>query len=177
VPYNPQIHHRRSVRLKGYDYAQAGAYFVTICTHEKECLFGHVENDEMILNETGKIAYNEWLRTPLLRPNVSLDVFEIMPNHMHGIIIINDFPIIHSDELNSPRELKPAFRSPSKTVGSIVRGYKSTVSSQINARGVEDSVWQRDYHEHIIRNEKSYQHISDYIVNNPKNWRQDKFYR
>jgi putative transposase len=196
MPYNPKIHHRRSIRLKGYDYAQPGAYFITICTNEMECPFGHVENDEMILNPNGQIAYDEWLRTPQIRPNISLDVFEIMPNHMHGIIIINESPAIHrgesptagrgelnspgampgGQELNSPQP-NPAFRSPSKTVGSIVRGYKSAVTNQINLLGNNEPVWQRDYYEHIIRNEKSYQRISDYIVNNAKNWKQDKFCR
>ena len=177
MSYNPKIHHRRSVRLKGYDYAKAGAYFVTICTHDKECLFGYVENDEMVLNDKGKIAYNEWLRTPTLRPNVSLDVFEIMPNHMHGIIIINESPINCPPEPDLLVEFKPTFKSPSKTIGSIVRGYKAAVTSQINGPDVKDLIWQSNYHEHIIRDEKSYQFISNYIVNNARNWRQDKFYR
>ena len=183
MSYNPQIHHRRSVRLKGYDYTQAGAYFITICTKAMQCLFGQVENDEMNLNPFGQIAYNEWLRTPQLRRNVSLDVFEIMPNHMHGIIIIDE-PLHVINSPNATGEagfnlLTPisSFRSPSNTVGAIVRGYKSAVTKQINLLGHEDAVWQGNYHEHIIRNEKEYQRISDYIVNNTRNWQQDKFYR
>src|SRR5665213_1286986 len=90
MKYNPLIHHRRSIRLKGYDYAQAGAYFITICTKHREHFFGKVTDHEMVLNELGQVAYDEWLKTPELRPNVFLDVFVIMPNHMHGIIVIND---------------------------------------------------------------------------------------
>lgn len=150
----------------------------------------------MILNEMGQVAYNEWLKTPDLRPNVSLDVFVIMPNHMHGIIILNDNTAnrrgeLHSpeeisrelhlpqltekDECNSPRQQQMP-RSPSNNIGAIVRGYKSSVTKQINLLNYPGSAWQRDYYEHIIRNEQSYQRISDYIINNPAKWDQDKFY-
>lgn len=191
MKYNPQIHHRRSIRLKGYDYSQAGAYFITICTKDRQRLFGEITNGEMILNEMGTIAYNEWLKTPELRPNVSLDVFVIMPNHMHGIIVINDDETgrgeLHSPlppnndanrgECNSPLPVPgTSFRSPSNNVGAIVRGYKSSVTKQINLLNYDGSVWQRNYHEHIIRNERSYQRISDYVIDNPKNWIDDKFY-
>lgn len=84
--YNPHIHHRRSIRLKGYDYSQAGLYFITICCQDRICRFGNLVNGEMVLNEFGIIAYNEWLKTPEIRPNVELGAFIIMPNHMHGII-------------------------------------------------------------------------------------------
>ena len=100
--YNPNIHHRRSIRLKGYDYSQAGAYFITICVMGRQHLFGQVVNKEMILNQLGQIAYNEWLNTPQLRPNVSLDVFVIMPNHIHGIILINDMDPPGRGQLHSP---------------------------------------------------------------------------
>ena len=86
--YDPQIHHRRSIRLEGYDYSQEGMYFITICTLNKNCIFGNIINDEMQLNETGTIAYNEWLQTPVIRKSIDLDVFVLMPNHIHGIIII-----------------------------------------------------------------------------------------
>jgi putative transposase len=209
MAYNPLIHHRRSIRLKGYDYSQAGAYFITICTKDRQHLFGKVLNEEMILNKMGQIAYNEWLKTPDLRPNVSLDVFAIMPNHMHGIIILNDNTAddtggwhalhgkgeLHSPnnytgeshapgltekekgECDSPRQRQQQMpRSPSNNIGVIVRGYKSSVTKQINLLNYPGSAWQRDYYEHIIRNEQSYQRISDYILNNPAKWEQDKFY-
>ncbi len=189
--YNPQIHHRRSIRLKGYDYSQAGLYFITICIHNRECLFGEITSGEMMLNEMGNIAYNEWMKTPELRPNIELDVFIVMPNHIHGIIKINEIGgrgVLHTPinndttQSNKPNDIQGEFnspiRSPSQTIGSIVRGYKSSVTKKINALHdcPDCSVWQRNYHEHIIRNEQSYQTISNYIINNPAKWEEDKFY-
>ena len=86
--YNPNIHQRRSIRLKGYDYSQAGLYFITICCQDKICRFGKIENGEMILNEYGKIAHNAWMKTSELRPQIELDAFVVMPNHVHGILQI-----------------------------------------------------------------------------------------
>ena len=220
MKYNPQIHNRRSVRLKGYDYSQEGAYFITICCKDRAHLFGQIINGEMILNANGNIGYNEWLHTSEIRSNVSLDVFVIMPNHIHGIIIINNQTVdtgrgvLHTLCLNTHgsdgcdtnnsdtcniyqgvcnRPLRKtnvpemdvcntSLRSPSNTIGAIVRGYKSAVTKQINILGSgnynqSSIVWQRSYHEHIIRDEKSYQNISNYIVNNPGKWGEDIFYK
>jgi REP element-mobilizing transposase RayT len=200
--YNPDIHHRRSIRLKGYDYAQAGLYFITICTHNRECIFGEIINGEMGLNELGEIAFNEWKKTPEIRPNVELGEYVIMPNHMHGIIRLldrgelhssndihelhssNDIHELHSsnDSDNIKGEFNSPLRSPSQTIGAIVRGYKSSVTKQINLLNLTGEfnspqrIWQRNYHEHIIRDEKSYNNISNYILNNPLNWTEDKFY-
>ena len=169
--YNPAIHHRRSIRMKDYDYAQSGMYFVTICCQHWICRFGKIENGEMILNEWGQIAYNEWMKTPDIRSNIQLDAFAVMPNHIHGIIIITDVGgcrgVSHTphDEMRQYNNLgvcDTPLRSPSNTVGASVRGYKSAVTKQIGY-----SVWQRNYYEHIIRNEKSHQHIANYIINNP----------
>jgi len=91
--YNPTIHHRRSIRLKGYDYSQSGLYYVTICCQDRICRFGKIENGEMILNEYGQIAFDEWMKLPERYPNVFLDAFQIMPNHIHGIIVLNDTPV------------------------------------------------------------------------------------
>ena len=216
--YNPQIHHRRSVRLRGYDYAQAGAYFITICTHERACLFGKITDGKMILNDAGKIANDEWLKTPELRKNVELDAFIVMPNHIHLIILINRRGVLNTplndpnsgvsnmpsknndtgtgvlntplNNPNSPNDdlntgvlntgvYNTPLRSPSQSIGAIVRGYKSSVTKQINIlRDCNEClVWQRNYHEHIIRNEQSYQTISNYIINNPSKWNDDKFYK
>ena len=202
MKYNPLIHHRRSIRLSGYDYLQEGAYFITICANGGQYLFGDIVNEEMVLNEMGQIAYDEWFRTPELRPYVSLDVFVIMPNHMHGIILLNDDindavnrrgvlhtpspDMTHAKNTNVTNEgvcntplqnwPPPNFRSPSKNIGAIVRGYKSAVTKQINLLDNIGTVWQRNYHEHVIRDEKSYVKISNYIIDNPKNWKEDKFY-
>ena len=97
--YNPHKHHRKSIRLAGYDYSQAGLYFVTICCKGKICRFGHVENGTMVLNEYGQIAHDEWVKTAQIRPNVQLHEFVVMPNHIHGIIQLLD---IRMGELHSP---------------------------------------------------------------------------
>ncbi len=195
MAYNPNIHHRRSIRLKGYDYSQAGLYFITICCKNRMCRFGKIENGKMILNEFGNIAYNEWVKTPELRPQIELDAFIVMPNHIHGILKINEIGRgeLHSPDNktgdnktpdNKPGECNSHLRSPSNNVGAIIRGYKSSVTKQINnlgdnGKGVCDTpqqLWQRNYYEHIIRNEQSYQTISEYIINNPSKWSDDKFF-
>ena len=194
--YNPDKHHRRSIRLQGYDYSQAGLYFITICCEDRICRFGQVENGTMILNKYGQIAYDEWMKTPEIRPNVKLHEFVVMPNHIHGIIQLLDIGRgelhspddneLHSpdDKLHSPDDnrgvCKTPLRGPSQTIGAIVRGYKSSVTKQINLLRAFDTpikLWQRNYHDHIIRNEQSYQRISEYIKNNPAKWDDDKFYR
>ncbi|MEO7282500.1 transposase [Gelidibacter sp.] len=204
------MHHRKSIRLKGYDYSQAGLYFITICCQDRIHRFGHVENDTMILNEFGIVAYNEWMSTPNIRANVTLGEFIIMPNHIHGIIRILRRGELHSpdnelhspdnelhspdnelhspdnelhspdNELHSPDDsgvCKTPVRSPSQTIGAIVRGYKSSVTKQLGLLGFNGKLWQRNYYEHIIRNEQSYNTISEYIIKNPAKWADDKFYR
>jgi len=171
---------RRSIRLKGYDYSQAGLYFVTICCQDRICRFGKVVNGEMILNEYGQIAYNEWLKTPDIRKNVELDEFVIMPNHIHGIIRLMDWGELHSSGLHSS-EISGVrgtpLRSPSQTVGAIIRGYKSSVTKQLGLLDFGEKLWQRNYHDHIIRDEQSHKRISEYIINNPAKWTGDKFCR
>ena len=170
--YDPKIHHRRSIRLEGYDYSQEGMYFVTICTVNKNCIFGNITDGEMVLNEMGTIVYNEWLQTPVIRKSIDLDVFVVMPNHIHGIIILRsgvcNEGVYKEGVCNTPLQ--------SPTIGSIVRGYKSSVTGKINAlnktRGVV--VWQKNYWEHIIRDLQTYTTISEYIINNPINWSTDK---
>ena len=201
--YNPQIHNRRSMRLKGYDYSQPGLYFITICCQDKICRFGKIENDEMILNEFGKIAHDEWEKTPQIRPNVQLGEFVIMPNHIHGIIhldnrrgVLQTPPDLQTPhDMQMPQDLqtshdmnilnadvhmgvcKTPIHSPSQTVGAIVRGFKSSVTKQWVAMGFTGKLWQRNYYEHIIRNEQSYHAISQYILNNPLKWNNDTFFR
>ena len=189
MKYNPQIHHRRSIRLKGYDYSQAGLYFITICCQDRECRFGKIENDAMILNEYGQIAYYEWTKLAERFPNFELDVFQIMPNHMHGIILLNDVgatlavardnTVAQNDAINDG-DIR-AGASPAPTVGDIVGAYKSLVTNACleiykSKNELMGKLWQRNYHEHIIRDEQSYITISDYIINNPTKWAEDKFY-
>ncbi len=194
---------RKTIRLKDYDYALKGLYFITICCDNHSCLFGHIENGEMILNAFGQIAYNEWLKTSELRPNVELGEFVIMPNHIHGIIRFlgrGDNWVIENTEKNITKSqsvekglmggaetgvcggtgsgvCNTPLRSPANNIGSIVRGYKSAVTKQLNLMNIGCTVWQRNYWDNIIRNEKAYKNISEYIINNPAKWSEDRFHR
>ncbi len=181
MKYNPETHHRRSVRLKGYDYTQAGAYFVTFCTYQRLHLFGDVINGEMDLNDAGKIARDEWFKTAELRPYVKLyeDEFVIMPNHGHGIIWIEDEQRARQRRAptDAPMETTERFGKPVKgSIPTIVRAYKSAVTYAVNAlenqRGAV--LWQRNYYEHIIRNDRELTNIGWYILNNPLNWQLDR---
>ena len=179
IKNNPAIHHRRSIRLKGYDYSQAGSYFITICTHNRLCLFGEIIDDGRgtkicALNEYGRIAEKEWIQTAKMRPNIHLDIFVIMPNHMHGIIEITDC----RGTMHRAPMVEQFGKPKSNTIPTIIRGYKSFVTKQINILRNQPGVpvWQRNYYEHIIRDEKSYYQISEYIQTNPLKWQDDKYY-
>ena len=127
---NPQNRERRSIRLKGWEYFRPAWYYATICTHNRECLLGKVERDEMWLSRIGEITREEWLQPPVIRPALALDEWVIMPNHLHGIIILCEDQIHdHTVGANgdSPQRATP-FRSPSKTIGAIVRGFKSAAT-------------------------------------------------
>ena len=236
--YNPQIHHRRSIRLKGYDYSQVGLYFITICCKDRKYRFGKIENHEMTLNEYGMIAYNEWIKLTERFSNFELDVFQIMPNHMHAIIALNNvgagftpahnkpvctgitpthnkpvragFTPAHNSALYSAQNNDEIYdQSPNgqpqmplhltdndnratamdaHTIGDIIGAYKSLVANEclkiwktkwVGATPAPKmgKLWQTNYHEHIIRNQQSYQKISEYIVNNPAKWLENKFYK
>jgi REP element-mobilizing transposase RayT len=167
---------RRSIRLKRYDYSHPGAYFITICTHNRECLFGKINNGKMFLNDIGEIAKQCWLEIPHHFPNVSLDEFVIMPNHIHGIIILNDTGLNVGANNDSPLpdcSQKPLFRSPSRTIGSIIRGFKIGVTKWCRQNANIYTVWQRNYYEHILRNDHALHRIRQYIVDNPTKWELD----
>jgi REP element-mobilizing transposase RayT len=195
MKYNPEIHKRRSIRLKGYDYSQAGLYFITICCENRICRFGKIENNEMILNEYGIIAYNEWVKLAERFQNFELDVFQIMPNHIHAIIALNDtvratLAVAQNDAVAPVRvslvdtqndAVIRAGASPAPTISDIVGAYKSLVSNAClkiykSKNETMGKLWQRNYYEHIIRNEKAYENIANYIINNPAKWQEDKFY-
>ena len=165
MKYDPQKHHRKSIRLKGFDYAQEGLYYITICTCQREWLFGEVVN-------------KEWLKTEQIRNNVSIDKYVIMPNHLHGIIhIINNTEVVGAYR-NKPLQ-QSIFQSPSKTIGAIIRGFKSTVTKKINdLRQIPVApVWQRNYYEHVIRDESELNRIRKYIIENPLKWQDDKYFK
>ncbi|MEO8343864.1 MAG: transposase [Gallionella sp.] len=178
-PYEPGIHRRSSIRLKGYDYSQAGAYFVTICAHDRKCLFGDVGARravpnlalEMVLNNLGEIVVAEWLKTARVHPTIELGEFVVMPNHFHGILILR------GDE-GTARRAPTVERFGKPTVGTVptmIRSFKSAVTKCINEiRNTPGApVWQRNYYEHVIRDEADYTGIAEYIANNPQRWAED----
>lgn len=170
--YDPKIRHRHSIRLQGYDYSQAGAYYITIVTWQRERLFGEVVDGGIQLNPLGEIVRREWFKTAELRQNVELfeDEFVVMPNHVHGIIVITDTG--RGDRLVAPTpQPGPAPRS----IGAMIAGFKSAVTKRINERRNSPGVpvWQRNYYEHIIRTEQEHQRIYAYILANPLNWEND----
>jgi putative transposase len=165
-------YHRHSIRLKDYDYSQAGAYFVTMRTRDGKCVFGNVVNGMIRVNKYGRMVEVEWRKTSKIRNNVKLDVFVVMPNHFHGIIIINNC----SRGVLQYAPTKAKLQSPSQTTGAIVRGFKSATTKQINisrnAPGIP--IWQRNYYEHIIRNGNELNRIRKYILDNPLQWQLDR---
>lgn len=165
--YNPDCHHRRSIRLKGYDYALPGAYFVTICSYEKECIFGEVIDASVRLNEAGRIVEDTWLATPTIRQNVSLDEHIVMPNYLHGIVSI-DWNIRFDGRVAR----RGVLQSPSQTVGAIIRGFEGSATKRINAMRETPGqpVWQRNYYEHVIRDADDLDRIRRYIRGNPARW-------
>jgi REP element-mobilizing transposase RayT len=173
---NLHIHHRRSIRLKNYDYASSGAYFLTILTHERQCLFGEIVDGAMRLNEWGVITERCWMEIPQHNSHVMLDAFVIMPNHLHGIIILNDNGSIVGAKNFSPLQQNDRPCGTSQTIGSIVRGFKIGVTKWFRQHTDIYNVWHRNYYEHIIRNEIELHKICEYIQNNPLNWEIDKYY-
>ncbi len=256
MKYNPNIHHRRSVRLRGYDYAQEGMYFITICTKNRIHFFGEVENGIMNLNDYGEIAHREWEKIPERWPHMELGAFQIMPNHMHGILLIGRpcstittvgngtngngtngngtngdgtamdraamdraatraaptpnqgiDPVDHGDGAVgatlvvapnnnpvAPNNVESTSNLPeipfSKIqwatrpyLGQIVGAYTSIVATEClkhhkqNQPGVWlDKIWQRGFDERIIWDAKMFDNVSNYIINNPKNWKEDRFF-
>jgi len=184
MPYDPTRHHRRSIRLKGYDYTQPGAYFVTLVTHERMPLFGEIVNGEMRLNDIGRVAERCWLDIPSHFPHVALDAFVIMPNHVHGILWIIESPpgTAEMPEMVGAKNFSPLPppsstehpRGTSKTIGSVIRGFKIGVTQWVRQNTDIYIVWQRNYYEHIIRNERALNAIRQYIIENPRRWQMDR---
>jgi len=180
---------RHSIRLQGYDYAQSGAYFVTAVTYQRDALFGEIMDGEMRLNRIGEIVQEEWFASTNIRREIRLypEEFVVMPNHIHGIVWIeNDQPIganginvDGTDDMNvcvgangrSPLQhpqMKP------RSLGSFIAGFKSSVTKRVRDELNTTGIWQRNYYEHIIRNEKELDAICRYIEANPLNWSEDE---
>ena len=191
VPFDPKNYHRRSIRLKGYDYTQPGAYFVTICTRDRELLFGNVIDGVMHLNRMGLAVQKTWLDLPRPYPYADLDAFVIMPNHVHGVIVLTDdggggsvprqpsapeqiqagqVPLANQVETRPCPGVKPRHGLPE-----IVRAFKSFSARRVNALRCTCSVpvWQRNYYEHIVRDHDECGRIRQYIENNPEEWDRD----
>jgi len=172
MTYCPDKHHRRSIRLSSYDYSQNGAYFVTVCTQNRECLFGEIENNEMRLNDAGRIVFEEWIKTGEIRNEIELDRWVVMPNHFHGILIIS---VCRGTARRAPTAER--FGQPvSGSIPTIIRSFKSAVTKRINELAGTPGVqlWQRNYFEHIIRNEGELNRIRQYILDNPVRWDTDR---
>ncbi len=168
-------HQRKSIRLKDYDYSQPGAYFITINVTNRKCLFGSIKNDEMIINKYGRIAQECWYNIPEHFIHVQLDAFIVMPNHIHGIILITGVEATHASPLH---KIIPINGPKSNSLGAIVGSYKSAVTKRINEvrKTSGTGIWQRNYYEHIIRNETELNKIRDYILTNPLNWKKDDYF-
>lgn len=170
-------HHRRSIRLKDYDYTQNGAYFVTICTHEKRCIFGQVVDGVMSLNEWGRVVQSCWDEIPVHYPMVELDAFVVMPNHVHGVVVIT-VSVGAQYIAPLPKHGATANNVTPNSLGSIVRTFKAAVTRIINRLpdAPHHPIWQRNYYEHIIRSEDSLNTIRAYITSNPAKWAEDSLY-
>jgi REP element-mobilizing transposase RayT len=185
-------HNRQSIRIPGFDYSQPGSYYVTICAHQRERLFGSIRNGVMVLNEYGRVVADAWVHTSIVRPNIELGDWIIMPDHIHGIIQIvadeNGNPdvgamrriapttediISNPIEINDPNTIQNPHGARPGSIGAIIGQIKSITAKRINAiRNTPGThVWQRNYYEHIIRDSEDYERIQWYIRNNPSTWR------
>jgi REP element-mobilizing transposase RayT len=166
-----KLRQRRSPRLQGYDYSQSGAYFVTVCTHERAHLFGAVADGVMMLSDIGRIAHNEICQIPVYWPGyVETDLFIVMPNHVHIILVLVGTPFLASAVPDTQKRVP--------TLGTVIGAYKSGVTRRIRetSREPERRVWQGRYHDHIIRSEADLNRIREYVLNNPARWMADTFF-
>jgi len=176
---------RRTIRIRDYDYTQGGAYFITICTRDRECLLGKVVNGMVQLNETGRLVESVWLQTATVRPDIELDAYVVMPNHFHAVFFIHESPGVPGATRrvaptkkpfpSAGKSCRPAGPKP-KSVGAIIGQFKSLVTKRINLthQHLDGSVWQRNYYEHVIRDEESLNRIREYIATNAQRWDLDR---
>jgi len=179
MKYNPEKHHRRSIRLPEYDYSKPGGYYITIVTQNRECLFGDVVDGKMILNDFGRFVQKCWMEIPVIYPHVTLDKFVIMPNHIHGILMIiknnesvgaiHESPLHESPQRNSPLQRRKMTLP--KIIGRFKMNTAKYINKMRNSPGIP--VWQRNYWEHVIRDDNDLNRIREYIINNPLQWEMD----
>ncbi len=181
MPYQPHLHHRRTIRLPGYDYSRAGAYFITICTQNKLRLFGEIVDGEMRLNEAGVMVQTVWEEIPRFYPGIDIDVFQMMPDHVHGIVILEDStePMVSKNPAGaSPRGCPSGDQiSHAMSLPDVVHRFK-TMTTKRYVDGVKQNdwlpfpgkLWQRNYYERVIRDEEALDRIRKYIIANPGKW-------
>ena len=192
--YDPDLHHRRSIRLKNYDYSQTGYYFVTICCYQKQCLFGDIVDGLMQLNQYAEIVAENYQWLSQRYPYLILDEWIVMPNHFHGIMILTDQPRRGGSRTAPTMETAPTLNRQDviltdknlpinpelkrKSLGRLIGAFKTVTTKQINQiRNTPGAkIWQRNYYEHIIRNERSLDNIRQYIINNPLSWHKDRLH-
>lgn len=169
-----------STRWIEWDYSQSGPYFVTICTARMACCLGNIVSRSVKLSRWGVIVQEEWLRTPEIRPGISLDVFAIMPNHFHAIIAIaneskglGSLVETHSNA-SSDLESRNRFGPQQRNLASAIRGFKGAAARRIHSAGFSDFAWQARFYDHVIRNEKALDEIREYILENPVKWESDR---
>lgn len=174
---------RKVVRLKAWDYSTQAYYFATICSHEKRCIFGKIKNGRSLLSEVGRIVEEEWLKSANMRPHIALEEFVVMPNHLHGIVVLTKsgpgLPAAESaSEIGYLRRKGKVRREP-QSLSSFIAGFKAAVTKRINELNpqVKHAVWQRGFYEHVIRSEKDLYLIKQYILDNPANWESDEEFR
>lgn len=161
-----------SLRLQDWDYSLPGLYYVTICVKNFKCCLGEIKEGNVYLENIGKIVFEEWLNTPKLRPNVVLDDFIIMPNHIHGIIGIKEVRDVVETHCNASLR-KNTFGPQRNNLASIIRGFKGSVKRHCDRNGLAFQ-WQANYYEHIIKSDEDYARIKEYIANNPLKWEFDR---
>lgn len=179
MTYDPEIHHRRSIRLPAYDYSRWGAYYVTVCVHKKRCLFGEVVNERMRRNDAGQLVHEAWAGLGDIFPGVHVDTFIVMPNHLHGILVLpgDDKGRLYLESEEGERKEDDEEGSTSPALGKIIKEFKTYVIREYGKgvreqgwRRYEGKLWQRNYFEHIIRNERERNAIREYIRMNPMRW-------
>jgi putative transposase len=203
MKFNPQKYSRRSPRLAGYDYSLPGAYFITLVTHQREYLFGEVVNGEMKVNRPGKIVERAWKNLSLHYPQITLGAFVVMPNHVHGIVLINENDnsrggslwrgepkvnqSINGGEISPDVKKTRPYTNINQTrstkmmhhgLSEIVRAFKSFSARRINNLQNTHSaaIWQRSYYDHIIRSDQEFHNFCEYIQTNPQNWQEDQLH-
>ena len=193
--FNHEIHHRKSIRFKGYDYSQDGVYFVTVCAQNRQCLFGKITDGEMKLNNVGEMVWNRWIDLKNRFPKIEIDEFIVMPNHFHGILsvgagLVSALPeLLEGMKLANKRiraDTRPAptnQNADAKTLGDIICGFKSLTANEYiqNVKTgkfppFEKSLWQRNYWEHIVRDDDDLNRIREYVIDNPINWKIDELF-